>query len=650
MQSRKISESNKSVIGESLSFLSPFRRISFSIIGILLTLFLLYTAQMGMFISSIQRSVVLGAALPLAFLLYPNKLSKKNLLGDFIDVTLALLGSASCFYIVFFFEDILNRMGLPSTADIVCGVILLVVLVIAAYRVAGSILPSLALFFLAYCYFGRWIPGTFGHRGFSLTNIVRHMYLTTEGVFGVSLGVMSAYIYLFVFFGVVLSRCGVGQVFIDLALAAFGRQKGGPAKVAVIASAFFGTINGSAMANVVGTGNFTIPLMKSIGFKPHFAAAVEACASTGGQIMPPIMGAAAFIMAEFLGVSYLTVVVAAIVPAVLYFVGVLSTVHIMAEKQNLERLPSDKVPDGWQILKRKGLLLLPLVVIIGFLVKGYSPTMAALWGIYASLLIPLFSRKTRYSFKDLLEMLIEGARSNVQVLVIAAIIGFIIGSASLTGFGLKLAQGIVHLSGGILILGLVLTMVASLILGMGIPTTANYIMMALITAPALKALGVVPINAHLFVFYFGIISDLTPPVAMTCLVASGVAQSDFWKTAKSAFLMGIGAYIIPFFFALSPDLLLNQEYFDIVKTPFIILTALIGMVALISAVQNYLHGLLRYYERLLFLTSSLLLISPQLHFSLAGVALAGTTYFFHRRRITKIQLLESEILSQESSI
>lgn len=601
-------------------------KVAVGILGALLTLFSLYTAQFGLLVANKQRAIFLAFALALTFLLYPSRFHKRKEVG-ILDIIFALTGFVSSFYIVIVFDELALRQGWPTQTDFTMGLLTIILLSMAAIRVAGFILPSISLIFLAYCYLGQWIPGRFGHRGFSVITIVRHMYLSTEGVFGLPLGVVSDFIYLFIFFGVILTVTGVGKVFIDLALALLGRQMGGPAKVAVLASGFLGTINGSSVANVIGTGTFTIPLMKSIGYKPYFAGAVEASASCGGQIMPPIMGAAAFIMAEFLGVSYLSIAVAAALPAILYYTGVLASVHIEAVRTGLKGLPKEQIPSLKRILLKEGYMLIPIPLIIVTLLMGYTPTMAALWAIYLSLTLPYIpfigKKENRYNLKDLYNMLVKGATGALELLVICGLIGFIIGASSLTGVGLKLASAIVDLSAGYLLPALILTMLASLLLGMGIPTTGNYIMMALLTAPALKLMNVEPVSAHMFVFYFGIISDLTPPVALAAMVAAGVAGAPFWKTAVTATKLAVAGFVIPYMFVYNPALLLNLNNLNLAETSFIVITSVIGVIALAAAVQNHLFTRLKFYERILLLAASFLLILPTYLHSIMGSILLG---------------------------
>jgi TRAP transporter 4TM/12TM fusion protein len=595
-------------------------KVVVGILGAALTLFQIYTAQFGLLVSNKQRSVMLAFGLALTFLLFPSRLRKNAKIG-LVDILFAIGGFTTAIYILVVFDELALRQGWPTQTDFIMGLLTIIFVTMAAVRLTGWILPCICLFFLGYCYFGQWIPGRFGHRGFSVISIVRHMYLSTEGIFGLPLGVVSEFIYLFIFFGIILTVTGVGKFFIDLALAVMGRTRGGPAKVAVIASGLFGTINGSSVANVVGTGTFTIPLMKSIGYKPYFAGATEAAASTGGQLMPPIMGAAAFIMAEFLGVSYLTVALAAALPAVLYYIAVLASVHIEAVKNDLKGLPADQIPSLKAILLKNGYMMVPIPLIIFALVMGFTPTMAALWAIYISLILPLFRKETRYKLKDLYAMLGKGATAALELIGTCAIIGFIIGASSLTGFGLKLAGALVEFSGGHLLPLLFLTMIASLILGTGIPTTGTYIMMALVTAPALKLLKVEPIAAHLFVFYYGIISDITPPVALAAMVAAGLAGAPFWKTGVTATKLAAAGFIIPYIFVINPDLLLRIGHLHLVHTTFIVVTAIIGVIGLAAVVENFFYIAMKFYERVLLLAAALLLISPQYLHSVIGFIL-----------------------------
>lgn len=594
-------------------------RILVVVLGLCMSLFHLYTAGFGLFEAILQRSIHLSFALALAFLLYPLKRGTAGSKIPFYDYILAFLGAYAPSYVVINYNTLVMRAGYLTTMDIVMGVVLIVLVFEAARRVVGVALPSISLLFFLYAYFGKYIPGTYGHRGFPMVSIIRHMFLTTEGIFGVALGVTATFIFLFILFGAILNVTGTGQVFIDLALGMFGKSKGGPGKAAVVASSLFGTINGSSVANIMGTGIFTIPLMKKAGFKDHFAGAVEATASCGGQIMPPIMGAGAFIMAEFLGISYLKVALAAAVPAVLYYLGVFSTVHFEASKLEIEGI--ENVPSVKDTFIKTGYLLIPLVVLIYYLLGGYTPTKAAFISILVSIAINMLS-KNRMNLKKIIDVLSQGAEDALQLVIACSVIGIIIGTVSLTGLGVKVANSIISLAGTHLIFALLLTHFVCILLGMGLPTTAKYIMVAMMAIPALIELGVVPIAAHFFVFYYAILSDLTPPVALGAMAAAGVAKSDFYKTAFSSIKLALAGFIIPYFFALSPQLILGAVPFSL-EVVIAILSAMVSIYFISAGLSNWLFCSMTKLQRILIVSGSLLMIAPMYTADLVGLALVG---------------------------
>ena len=435
------------------------------------------------------------------------------------------------------------------------------------------------------------------------------------------MGVSSTFIFLFILFGAYLEKTGLGKFFIDIANAIAGWASGGPAKVAVISSALQGTISGSSVANVVGSGSFTIPMMKKLGYHKNFAGAVEAAASTGGQLMPPIMGAAAFLMAEFVNIPYVEVVKAAVVPAILYFIGVFLGVHFEAKRNNLKGTPKSELPSWKKIMHEEGHLALPLIAIIGLLVSGYTPMKAALAGIVISIIAAMLRENTRMSMKDIVDGLIKGARGALGVLIACASAGMIIGIVTKTGVGLKLASVLVELAGGNFMLLLVCTMITSLLLGMGVPTTANYVITSTIAAPALVNLGVPILAAHMFVFYFGIIADITPPVALAAFAGSAISGGDPLKTGVNASKLGIAAFIIPYVFVLSPQILgINAGISGVILTTC---SSLIGMTGISAAMIGYLTNFLKWWERILLFVGGIMLIDPQLITDAIGVALMG---------------------------
>jgi TRAP transporter 4TM/12TM fusion protein len=488
--------------------------------------FHLYTAQFGLRPAVIQRGVHLLFGVLLVFLLYPGvKKGPLKVLGRTLDMLLMVGGAAGLLYIVSQYRNIAMRGGAPNTADLVFGSIVILVTLEATRRVLGPALSMIGAVSLAYALFGDHIPGEWGHRGVFLDELVEYQFLTTEGLFSIPLGASANFIFLFILFGAFLVSSGTGDFFIKFANSLAGHLRGGPAKVAVLSSAAFGTISGSAVANVVSTGSFTIPLMKKIGYRPVFAGAVESVASTGGQIMPPVMGAGAFIMADMLGISYLRVCMAAAIPAVLYFFALLYMVHMEALRQGLRGLPRAELPRLGRVLKEGGYLLLPAPFLVILLVLGYSPMKAGFWSIVAVLLVSSLKRVSRMSPRQILETLERGARGSLEVLTACATAGIVIGVVTQTGLGLKFSSLVIQAAGGQLLLALIFVMVTSLILGMGLTTSAAYILTVILGGPVLTKLGVDPLAAHMFVFYYACLSTITPPVALAAFAGAGIAGS-----------------------------------------------------------------------------------------------------------------------------
>jgi len=590
-------------------------------LAIMFSVFQLYTAIFGVLPAQLQRSVHVAFAFVLTFLLYPlnDKMPKNKM--HWIDISLAVISGFVGLYITFNYHALIMRAGEQNSLDIFVAILAVLFVLEAARRVVGLPIVIISSTFLLYGKFGAFLPGFLNHRGYSIGRIVSHMYYTTEGILGTPIGVSSTFIFLFILFGAFLDKTGIGKFFIDLANAIAGKSIGGPAKVAVLSSALTGTISGSSVANTVGTGSFTIPLMKSLGYKPEFAGAVEAAASTGGQIMPPIMGAAAFLMSEFIGIPYGTIAKSAIIPALLYFSGIWIMVDLEARKTGLKGVEASKLPKLGKVLKERWYLFAPIFVIIYMLMSGTTPIKAALYGIYSSILVGAVKKETRMNLGTLLEALETGAKGALGVAIACACAGIIVGTVTLTGLGLKMGNGLVALAGGKLLPTLVLTMISSLILGMGAPTTANYIITSTIAAPALLKLGVNVLTAHMFVFYFGIIADITPPVALAAFAGSAIAKSDPIKTGINASKLAIAAFLIPYMFVINPQLLLiNTTGFEIVQ---ITVTSLIGMVGIGVAMQGYLMGKVNPLLRVLFMAGGLFLIDPGLYTDLIGIAIIG---------------------------
>ena len=594
-----------------------------TIVAILMSAFHLFTAWHGTLLAMKQRSLHLIFAFTLGFALYPGfKNSSKDKI-DIMDWVLMILSIGVWGYIFFNVEAIALKGGQMSTTDMVLGVLAVLLTLEVTRRVVGPELPIVTIVFLLFAYFGRSLPGVFAHRGFNVTRIVSHMYMTTEGIMGTPLGVSSTFVFMFILFGSFLDKTGVGEFFIDFAYALTGSTRSGPAMTSVLSSGLMGSISGSSVANTVTTGAFTIPLMKSVGYKPHYAGAVEATASTGGQIMPPVMGAAAFIMADFTGFPYISIVKAAIIPAVLYYIAVGTMVHLEACKLGLKGMPRESLPKVSNILRKQGYLTLPLIAIIFMLVKQYPPTMAALTGIIIGVIVAfaasLIKKDNSFTPKDILGAMEAGAKGAVGVACACACAGMIVGVVTLTGFGLKIAEVIVLIAKGKLIPTLLLTMVSSIILGMGLPTTAKYIVLATMAVPAITKLGVNLMSAHLFILYFGVVADVTPPVALAAYAGAGIAGANSMKTGFQAFKLAIGAFIIPYIFVINPHLIMvdsvvgtTVNWLPITAAIPTIVTALIGTICLAGTVESYLFGNLRIWQRVILLGAAFALLDPKL--------------------------------------
>jgi TRAP transporter 4TM/12TM fusion protein len=641
-----------------------------------MSLFQLYTAGFGLLNPHVQRSVHLAFILALTFLLFPHRTGGREAGGvsravpvPWYDIFLAAAGAAAGLYIVWDYQDLVLRAGMPSAADLTFAFAAILLVLEASRRIVGWPMVVLSAVFLLYAYLGPHLPGIFAHKGYGVTDIAEYMYLSTEGIFGIPLGVSATYIFLFILLGAYLEQAGIISFFSDLAMSVVGHTKGGPAKVAVFSSGLLGMVNGSAIANVVTTGAFTIPLMKRTGFRPHFAGAVEATASMGGQIMPPVMGAVAFIMADTLGIPYLSICKAAAIPAVLYFLGVGVMVHFEAGRTGLRGLPRNELPRIGEVLSKRWHLLVPLAALVYLLLAGYTPMFAGFYGIVLTIaLIMLQSlwaahpgtavraailagaagaaflvfrfgvlgvpvlhgflaaaclprEDTRRTLFELLKSLHNGARSALGVAIACAVIGFVVGVATMTGFGVKLSGAITSLARGSMFLTLVFTMVSSLVLGMGVPTIPTYIITSTMAAPALAVYGIPPLVAHMFVFYFGLLADLTPPVALAAFAGAGIAKADPTKTGFTAVRLALAGFLVPFIFVYDNSLLLrNTTTLGAVE---ITLTALAGIVLLGAGVIGYLLIDARLYERGLFIAGALCLIIPGLVTDLIGMGLGA---------------------------
>jgi len=619
-------------------FEKKWLRLLVSGVAIAFALYHLYAAYAIPFVTLKHRSLHVAIVLCLIFLLYPGrkKASRKHL--SLLDAVFAVVSLGTAGYIFIYYLDIVNRGGIPSALDVTFATITCLLVLEASRRVAGWELTAMAAIFVAYAYLGPYLPGEFGHRGYTLSDIFNYMYVTTEGIFGDAISVSASFIILFIIFGAFLSKSGMGTLFNDLSLALAGSSKGGPAKVGVIASAVHGSINGSAVASVVTTGSFTIPMMKRVGYKPEFAAAVEATAAVGGQILPPVMGAAAFIMAETLGVPYVSIAIAALIPAIMYYFGLLVQVHLRADRDNLQGLSKDELPKIKDVLRERGHLLLPLILLVVLLMMGYTPTLVAVVTIVATVIIAALRPSSRMGFRDILAALETGVRDTLGVAAACAAVGITVGVFSLTGLGLKLANIILMMGSGSLFMTLFFTMIASIILGLGLPSIPCYIITATMAAPALSTFGVDPLASHLFVFYFGAIANLTPPIALAAFAGAGIAGSDPQRTGWISCKLALAGFIVPFIFIYKPGLMiLNSSVLDITVAA---VTTILAVLALAAATEGYLFTRMNWAIRFVLIGAGVLLIFPEAVYMVAGlVALAAVLMyqFFKMRGAVSIQ-------------
>ena len=627
--------------GNRLEHLPGWTQKMVAVVAIMWTVFQVYTALTGLFPAMIQRMTTLSFGLFLCFICFKMKRNDTNKVPIY-DWILAIVSVAIDVYIIATFDTLTKRGGNPTQMDIIFGILLILLVLEGTRRAVGKPLVIVALLFLLYAYFGPYLPGAISHRGYSINRISSQMFLTAEGIFGTPMSVMTTFVYSFVVFGCFLEVTGGAKLFINLAFALTGKFAGGPAKTAVVASGLLGTISGSGLANVVTTGTFTIPLMKTCGYDATFAGGVEASSSSAGQIMPPVMGAAAFIMAETTGVPYLQICIAAAIPAVLYYMCVMLSVDFEARRCHLKTVAREEVPDLLPTLKRCYPLLLPIATLIVMLCIGFTPLKASIYATAAMILTSFLSKETRLNGKRTLEALTKSAYNSITVCVACAVCGIVTGVITLTGLGLKLSDLILTASGGDLFLTLLLTMVASIILGMGLPTTAKYIVLSAIAAPALVKLGVPLVGAHLFILYFGVIAEVTPPVALTSYAAAAVAKAPGVKTALQGLKISIGAFFIPFMFCYYPSLL----FVDVTPAGLFagFYSAFIGMICLCGCSIGYFFGPLKTWKRVFMFLGVALLLHPSTVTDILGTVVVLIMFLVHKRMTGK----GSQAVSAES--
>ncbi|MCI1958961.1 MAG: TRAP transporter permease [Clostridia bacterium] len=573
------------------------------------SLFLIWMNLFSVWDERIRRCLFLGMVIILVFIIFPIKKGnhKKNHI-PWYDAVIGILGSGSYFFFVFNFSTIIKHATRISQVEIIIGIIGILVLAEACRRVVGLPILIVSTCFVIYAF---WT-------GMSVKSVIYNLFYTTTGVLGTPIGVCSTFIALFILFGAFLETTGISEFFIQCANSIAGASSGGPAKVAVISSALCGMVSGSSVGNTVTTGSVTIPLMKKTGYAPEFAGAVEAASSTGGQIMPPIMGAAAFLLAEMVGVPYATIAVKAILPAFLYFTGIFLMVHFEAKKLGLKGLNREELPKLGKLLLSKGYLLLPLVILVFMIIKGFTMSRSAIFAMLVAIAVSFINKDNRMNGEKFVTALENGGRNTLSVAIACGVAGIIAGVVTVTGLGQVLIAAIVSIAGGKLIIALFLTMITCIILGMGVPTTANYVIMATTCAPILiTGMNLNPIAANMFVFYFGIVADITPPVALAAYAGSAIAKSNPMKTAVNASRLAIAAFIIPYMFALNPAMLfINTTPIDVIS---IIVTSFLGMVAISGGLEGYMLYKLNVPMRILSLVVGLMLIYPETVTDLVGV-------------------------------
>ncbi|MEM5530775.1 TRAP transporter fused permease subunit [Gammaproteobacteria bacterium AS21] len=633
-----------------------------SIILVAMSCYHFYASGFGLVRELLHRGLHLSFVLGLVFLLFswkrtdstePAKNTWYRVSGvAILDLFFCLAAVAAALYLPFLPPEIVaQRVGNPAPIDVLMGTILLVLTLEATRRSVGPALPIIGMIFIAFALFGPYAPGALKHGGSSWLGLINHLYMTNQGIYGVAIGVMAQYVFLFILFGVLATRIGLGQLFIDLAMVIAGRYSGGPAKVAIFSSAFMGTISGSSIANTVTTGALTIPAMKKVGYPPHFAGAVEATSSTGGQITPPILGAAAFIMVEYLEVPLRDILAAALFPALLHYFGIFIMVHLEAKKLGLRGLSADELPKAGLVLKQHWLAVIPLIVLVYFILAGRTPDFAAVYGIIACIVVGFLNPVNRLSPKDLWDSLALGAKNTIAVGAAAATVGIVVGVVTLTGVGFRLGYVVVQTAtdmadvlGSIwplnffsieqwaLFVSLVLIALACIIMGAGIPTTATYIILVAVAAPALAQLQIEPIVSHFFVFYYGVLADITPPVALAAYAAAGIAGANPFRTGNTAFRLGIAKALVPFVFVYSPALLLVAQGFTWSAFFITLIGAMLGIATLGTAFAGYLIAPMTMAQRWYFALVSFLFIAPGLITMLVGLVLISPMIFWQMKQ------------------
>jgi TRAP transporter 4TM/12TM fusion protein len=582
------------------------------------SLFILYTAGFGLFSALTQRSIHwVFMSFPM-FLLFPM-LSKNKGKVTFIDYALAAAAVVSGLYLALTWGNDPLRLNEPSAIDTAMGIVMILVVLEGTRRTMGLAMSVIAILFLLYAFLGPHLPSAFRHKGFDVVSLVSYLYSTTEGIFSLPMGTSATYIIIYVLFGSFLTKSGAGQLFVDLAHAVTGKVRSGPAQTTILSNALMGIISGSPVANVVTTGSFAMPLLKKAGYPVVTGAALLAVAATGSMFTPPVMGAGAFMIADYLSVAYGEVVKAAVIPAALFYLSLMIYADIGAARSGLKGISKEEIPNWREGLARRGHLLIPVIALVVFIVIGWSALKTAFWSILLMIVLSWIRPETRMNLKKIIAALEAGSRDNMVIAAACASAGIIVGVISSTGLGVRFSSLLIELSGNIPFLALVLTMIAALILGMGLPPTAVYIILAALTIPSLIRMGIHPMAAHFFVFFFACIGAITPPVCLAAYAAAGLAKTDPWATGWKAFRMGLVGYVVPFLFVINPVLLLSGK--SLSETIQAIITAMVGVTALCFGIEGFFRKPLPMLLRLLLVGGALGLMIPGTKSDLIGAGL-----------------------------
>ena len=613
-------ENTENTLAQDMTLDDKVRNWLCRIIFIATSCLYLYTAGFGSLDEMVQRCLLVLVAGFAVCLTKPFTIKgKRNTATRILDWLFAIAIIVACVYIMSVWPARSVSTKAKPPLDSIMGTIMIVVLLVATYKTTGWPLVITCVVFLVYALLGPYMPGFLAHRGYTWKRVAETMYVSTQAIFGVPAGIAATYIVCFVIFGSFLETFGAGQWFVDIAFAGAGRFRGGPAKTAILSSALMGMISGSPAANVVTTGTFTIPLMKRMGFKPHVAGAVEAVASTGGMFTPPIMGAAAFMMAEFLNVKYSTVAAAAILPAVLYYISALLVVDSISVKEHLLGLPRNELPSVKSVMKERGLMGLPILMIIVVILMGWSPMKAAFWATLLTLALSFVSPATRPTVSKIFEALESGTKSVASLAISCASAGIIVGILQLTGLATRMSVQLVNLANGNIYIAALLTAIITIILGCGMPPTPTYVILATCLVRPLTEMGASPLSAHMFIFMFACVGALTPPVAITAYTAAAIAKSNPNQTGFTSFRMGIVAYIIPFIFLLNPAILLEGAALEVVMA---VVTAIIGVFCLTAAIEGYMFKYWSTVSRIMLAVGALMMMIPGTMTDLIGIGLA----------------------------